>query len=104
MILNRIGDFGILMAIFLTFWTFRTVDFYKPGEVAVVHATTEQTTTVGGTTTQVGGALDSEGNTDNSKIATDQLGIFGQATRMIQANQQVVLGPFTLPITTVLAL
>lgn len=32
MILNRVGDFGILMAIFLTFWTFGTVDYYKAGE------------------------------------------------------------------------
>lgn len=34
MILNRIGDFGILMAIFLMFWTFGTVNYYDPGEVA----------------------------------------------------------------------
>jgi len=34
MILNRIGDFGILMAIFLIFWTFGTLDFYRPGETA----------------------------------------------------------------------
>lgn len=32
MILNRVGDFGILMAIFLTFWTFGNVDYYKAGE------------------------------------------------------------------------
>ncbi|NJL92878.1 MAG: NADH-quinone oxidoreductase subunit L [Anaerolineae bacterium] len=31
-IVNRIGDFGVLMAVFLTFWTFGTLDFYKPGE------------------------------------------------------------------------
>ncbi len=32
-IANRIGDFGVLMAIFLIFWTFGTLDFYKPTEV-----------------------------------------------------------------------
>ncbi|MGJ3238595.1 MAG: proton-conducting transporter membrane subunit [Anaerolineae bacterium] len=32
MILNRVGDFGILMAVFLTFWTFGTLDYYKSGE------------------------------------------------------------------------
>jgi NADH-quinone oxidoreductase subunit L len=37
MIANRIGDFGLLMAIFLTFWTFGTLDFYKPTEVANPH-------------------------------------------------------------------
>jgi len=31
-IVNRVGDFGVLMAVFLTFWTFGTLDFYKPGE------------------------------------------------------------------------
>ena len=33
-IVNRIGDFGMLMGIFLTFWTFATLDFYRPGELA----------------------------------------------------------------------
>ncbi|GAB5491822.1 MAG: hypothetical protein Phog2KO_20370 [Phototrophicaceae bacterium] len=32
MILNRVGDLGILMAVFLTFWTFGTLDYYKSGE------------------------------------------------------------------------
>src|SRR5689334_17404885 len=32
-IVNRVGDFGFLLAIFLTFWTFGTLDYYKPGEV-----------------------------------------------------------------------
>jgi NADH-quinone oxidoreductase subunit L len=36
-IVNRVGDFGLMTAIFLAFWTFGTLDFYKPGEVAVVH-------------------------------------------------------------------
>jgi NADH-quinone oxidoreductase subunit L len=33
-IVNRVGDFGVLMGIFLTFWTFSTLDFYRPGELA----------------------------------------------------------------------
>ncbi|MEQ8672860.1 MAG: proton-conducting transporter membrane subunit [Aggregatilineales bacterium] len=37
-IANRIGDFGVLMAIFLIFWTFGTLDFYKPAETAVDYA------------------------------------------------------------------
>jgi NADH-quinone oxidoreductase subunit L len=32
-IVNRVGDFGLLMAIFLIFWTFGTLDYYRPGEV-----------------------------------------------------------------------
>lgn len=34
---NRIGDFGMLMAIFLAFWTFGTLDLYKPTEVTNPH-------------------------------------------------------------------
>ena len=36
-IVNRIGDFGLLMGIFLTFWTFGTLDYYKPNEVIHLH-------------------------------------------------------------------
>ena len=32
-IVNRIGDFGLLMAMFLLFWTFGTLDFFKAGEL-----------------------------------------------------------------------
>jgi NADH:ubiquinone oxidoreductase subunit 5 (subunit L)/multisubunit Na+/H+ antiporter MnhA subunit len=32
-IANRIGDFGVLMAVFLTFWAFGTLDYYKPNEI-----------------------------------------------------------------------
>ena len=37
MIANRIGDFGMLMGIFLMFWTFGTLDYYRPGEIPNVH-------------------------------------------------------------------
>jgi len=30
---NRIGDFGVMMAMFLIFWAFGTLDFYKPSEL-----------------------------------------------------------------------
>ena len=32
-IVNRIGDFGLLMAMFMIFWTFGTLDFFKAGEL-----------------------------------------------------------------------
>lgn len=34
MIVNRIGDFGVLMSVFLIFWTFGTLTFYQPGEIS----------------------------------------------------------------------
>ena len=36
-ITNRVGDFGIIIAILLMLWTFGTVDYYKPAETANVH-------------------------------------------------------------------
>ena len=32
-IINRVGDFGLLMAMFMIFWTFGTLDFYKSAEL-----------------------------------------------------------------------
>jgi len=34
MLLNRVGDFGLLMGVFLIFWTFGTLNYYSPGEEA----------------------------------------------------------------------
>ena len=34
-IVNRVGDFGLVLGVLLTFWTFGTLDFYKPGEVPI---------------------------------------------------------------------
>ena len=130
MILNRIGDFGVLMAIFLTFWTFGTVDFYRPGELAVVHESghveelavkDEAAATTGEhaaeaapaegehaaaeTATDEHGAAEAEPvYTDNTHIETNQLGIFGQAQRFLEEDRQVAFGPYTLPITTVLTI
>ncbi len=36
-IVNRVGDFGLVLGVLLTFWTFRTLDYYKPGEEPIRH-------------------------------------------------------------------
>lgn len=36
-IANRIGDWGLLMGVFLVFWTFGTLTFYEDGEAPVAH-------------------------------------------------------------------
>jgi NADH-quinone oxidoreductase subunit L len=38
-IVNRIGDFGLVISMFLIFWTFGTFDYYRPGEIANVEFT-----------------------------------------------------------------
>ncbi|MCB9450719.1 MAG: hypothetical protein H6672_04735 [Anaerolineaceae bacterium] len=154
MILNRIGDFGMLMGIFFIFWTFGTLDFYKPGEIANVEyqehlvaqltggheeaATVEgeAATTAEGehgeaaaaeseattTETEHGEAATAEGEAataesehgeagpvipeyvNNEHIKTEQLGVFGQAQRMLEAGAEVDFGVVKLPIETVLVL
>jgi NADH-quinone oxidoreductase subunit L len=39
-IVNRIGDFGLILGVLITFWTFGTLDYYHPEEepIAVHHA------------------------------------------------------------------
>ncbi len=119
-IVNRIGDFGLLMAIFLTFWTFGTLDFYKPGEIAVVGGSETAAVEVqanAATTAEAApaeSAAPAEGAaaatiqepvyTDNTHIPTDQLGIFGQAQRFMEQGRDVNFGPFSLPIATVITI
>jgi NADH-quinone oxidoreductase subunit L len=126
-IVNRIGDFGILMAIFLTFWTFGTLDYYKPGEIVNValaegghggEAAAEGEYSEGAAAVEgegaIGGEAAAEGEhgeaseaphyTNNDHIPTEQLGVFGQAERMLYEGRQVALGPFTLSIETVITL
>lgn len=134
MIANRVGDFGMLMAIFLIFWTFGTLDYYRPGEIANVHLAEEQAHKESGavegehaegeavvdehgeavsdehTEAVVEEAAEGHGEsalphyTNNDHIETAQLGVFGQAERMIAEGHQVNFGPFSLSIETVIIL
>jgi NADH-quinone oxidoreductase subunit L len=154
MIVNRVGDFGLLMGIFLMFWTFGTLDYYRPTEVNNVHLATEEHEAAlegaaegehgaeaappegehvteaapaeGEHVTEVapaGGehgaeAAPPEGEHgaeaavaesepeyfNNDHLETDQLGVFGQAERMLAEDKEVDFGPFSLPIKTVIVL
>lgn len=118
MIVNRIGDFGLMMAIFLTFWTFGTLDFYKPGELAVAAGahgeeaahteeaavTEEEAHSEEAAVVDEHAASDEPVYTDNEHIPTDQLGVFGKAERYIAEELDIDLGPFSLPIGTVITL
>lgn len=130
-IVNRVGDFGLLMAIFLVLATFGTLDFYRPGEIAnpkfvkhyVEHqadhgeeaAATDDHGAETAATDDHGAAADSHAADDhaakplytyldNDHIPTEQLGIFGQAQRFAEEGRQVTFGPFTLNIQTVVSL
>src|SRR5260221_1606249 len=100
-IVNRIGDFGFLMAIFLTFWTFGTLDYYKAGE---------PTKTFGAESPAVVQTTDSgqktaEGGTNAAQIA--QKGVFGQIEDILgtgDKNPDVKIGALTIPFKTVMTL
>jgi NADH-quinone oxidoreductase subunit L len=117
-IANRIGDFGVLMAVFFTFWTFGTLDFYKPFESAnpeVGYAYAEEEAFAPGMTVliveETGGAAEEESSTaaatysyQDPEIEMSQLGIFGQAERMVEAEADVNIGPLNLSIEAVLVI
>lgn len=119
MIANRVGDFGMLMAIFLMFWTFGTLDYYRPGEIANVPLAEEAAHNGDDDHADEQGALGSDyvltafalaedtelpHYTNNDHIPTNQLGVFGQAERFLEAEAEVNFGPFTLPISAVITI
>lgn len=112
-IVNRIGDFGVLMAIFLIFWSFGTLDFYKPGEEAnptagayhgdatdEAHAEDEKSTEESHekafvTFNATEGEEDGHGSGEVAYIAYDtkgvemhQLGVFGQTAYYAKAEKE----------------
>lgn len=109
-IVNRVGDFGFLLAIFLTFWTFGTLDYYKPGEpvqageekaAVVQEATAAQTPTTGEAAANT--ANKPTGNTQMK--GTVQLGIFGQTEQwMKEGGHKVRFGSTDVPFETIITL
>jgi NADH-quinone oxidoreductase subunit L len=111
MIANRIGDFGVMIAMFLIFWTFGTLDFYKATEVTNVEAAqglTEGAADDGHSSLLLTSTANQEDHgeeaadaehaeegeahgptatleyTDNNHLAVKQLGVFGQADRLVR--------------------
>jgi NADH-quinone oxidoreductase subunit L len=83
MLLNRIGDFGVVMSILLMFWTFGTVDFVTPQEIVNTHLTehsgeayaeetdhsTSDTGAAGDHSEKVASPIAQEGEGDHSEAA-----------------------------------
>jgi NADH-quinone oxidoreductase subunit L len=116
MIANRVGDFGMLMGLFLIFWTFGTLDYFRPGEIANVHFLEETIheleeaehaageTAAGGAEAEHGATNWPPEFTSNDHIPTERLGVFGQAERMLAEGAQVSFGSISLPIETVIVI
>jgi NADH-quinone oxidoreductase subunit L len=94
-IVNRVGDFGLLMAIFLIFWTFGTLDFYKPGEV--LHIEEKKAAVNDGTVLA--------GYSEGKEPSKGPMGVFGQTEKWLKEGGHIVnFGPFSLPFETVVTL
>jgi NADH-quinone oxidoreductase subunit L len=107
-IVNRIGDFGLLLGIFLVFWTFGTLDFYRPGEIANPHFGEHSAHAEDAAHDEAAVVESAHGEsaapTDNTHLNLDEMGIFGQAERLLNEDHQVDFGPFWLDIDVVIAL
>ncbi|MBN1201141.1 MAG: NADH-quinone oxidoreductase subunit L [Anaerolineae bacterium] len=82
-IVNRIGDFGLILGMLITFWTFGTLDYYLPDEKPLV----AHTETADVEAHQAGQAAGSAG----------LMGVFNQAeTWLEEGDHQVEFGLFSL--------
>lgn len=96
-IVNRIGDFGLLLALFLTFWTFGTLDYYKPGEVPSAAAAVSLTDKE----PQLGAPVGSV----TQQVTLDQKGVFGKTDQWLkEGGHRVKFGNVDLSFETVLTL
>jgi NADH-quinone oxidoreductase subunit L len=128
-IVNRVGDFGFLMAIFLTFATFGTLDYYKPGEIAPgLHHAAADHSAEGDHSAPAGDSHSAPAGDSHSAPAADshsapagdghsgdshggehassgQKGVFVQAQAWLDAGgHMATFGPFTVPLETMLTL
>jgi NADH-quinone oxidoreductase subunit L len=109
-IANRVGDFGLVLGLLLTFWTFGTLDYYKPTEhlhvqfeegPPPVFALADETATAEGEHIP---ESDTHGTEGEAHIA-EAMGVFTQTEIwMHEGNHRVDIGPFDLPFETVITL
>ncbi len=94
-IANRVGDFGLLMAMFITFWTFGTLDYYKPHEEFHVHFEEEPLRFF-----EIEGIERLEGK-EHHEYAAGEIGVFTQAEIWFhEGDHQVDFGTFSLSFET----
>lgn len=106
-IVNRVGDFGVLLAIFFTFWTFGTLDFYKTDEAPIfahgeeAHGEEAHGEEAGAAVTEA----EDESHGEESHATVGQMGIFNQAQTWIdEGGHQVRFGSIDLDFDAVLTL
>jgi NADH-quinone oxidoreductase subunit L len=99
-IANRVGDFGLVVGLLLTFWTFGTLDYYKPGEEpipVVEHAEAE--------TEEPVFAPEVETEAAEEEALGGQLGVFNQAHLWLEeGGHQVNFGLFSMSLEATLTI
>ncbi|MCC6799087.1 MAG: NADH-quinone oxidoreductase subunit L [Anaerolineae bacterium] len=92
-IANRIGDFGVIIAMLLTFWTFGTLDYYKPHEEpihAVAHAAEAEEPVFAP-------EVETEAEAEAALAPVSPLGVFNQAHLWLEeGGHRVDFGLFTM--------
>ncbi|MCI0711062.1 MAG: NADH-quinone oxidoreductase subunit L [Chloroflexi bacterium] len=103
-IVNRIGDFGLLLAMFLIWWTFGTLDYYKPQEDVHVHFEEEEAPVFSIEGLEEGAEEEYEDVTALSSRA-GQIGVFTQTEIWFEeGGHEIEVGPWTLDFETVILL
>lgn len=104
-IVNRIGDLGVLMAVFLIFWTFGTLDFFKPGEINNVALRESLAAEV-----EADAVITETLAYNDPDVEMGQLGVFGQTQRIVAEqdttgeDRVIDFGAFELSFSTALIL
>ncbi|MCZ7538894.1 MAG: NADH-quinone oxidoreductase subunit L [Anaerolineae bacterium] len=97
LIANRVGDFGLILGVLITFWTFGTLDFYHAEETPLAHrAAAEEEAPL------FSPALPGE---EEAHAAAGPLGVFNQAeTWLKEGGHEVNFGMVSLSFETTLTL
>ncbi len=97
LIVNRVGDFGLVLGVLITFWTFGTLDYYREGEAPIVpHAAAEEGAPL------FAPALPAE---EEAHAISGPLGVFNQAELWLEkGGHNVDFGMVSLSFETTLTL
>ncbi len=96
-IVNRVGDFGLILGVLITFWTFGTLDYYREGEAPIVpHAAAKEEAPL------FAPALPAE---EETPAISGPLGVFNQAELWLEeGGHRVNFGMVSLSFETTLTL
>jgi NADH-quinone oxidoreductase subunit L len=96
-IVNRVGDFGLILGVLITFWTFGTLTYYQPDELPIAHHAEE------GEAPLFAPALPEEGPAHGGY--TGPMGVFNQAeTWLEEGGHNVDFGAVSLSFKATLTL